>query len=284
MTDNTNFTYEKVKKITDFLRTKTGIEPTIGIICGSGLGGLAELVENKYVIDYADIPGFPISTVIGHAGRLVFGNLGSKKVVCMQGRFHAYEGHSMAKVTLPVRVMKLLGIDTLIVTNACGGLNENYKVGDVMIIKDHICLPALAGIGPLVGLNDDEFGTRFTALSDAYDKDLRKLAKEVAAELGVDKFLHEGVYAMQLGPFYETIAECKLIRNLGADVVGMSTAPEVMVARHCGLRCFGLSLVTNEAIFDYDTERKANHVEVLETAANRGAQMCEFVSKICTRI
>lgn len=202
----------------------------------------------------------------------------------MQGRFHGYEGHSMSKVTLPVRVMKLLGIDTLIVTNACGGLNEGFKVGDIMIIKDHICIPSLAGNGPLVGLNDDKFGTRFTALSDAYDRNLRKLAKEIGNELGMTEYLREGVYAMQLGPFFETIAECKMLKTFGADVVGMSTAPEVMVARHCGLRCLGLSLVTNEAVLDYDTERKANHAEVLETAAVRGAQMCKYVSTICTRI
>ncbi|CAH1778768.1 unnamed protein product [Owenia fusiformis] len=276
--------YEECDKIAQHLLSKTRHRPKIGIICGSGLGGLAESVENKESFSYKEIPQFPVSTVPGHAGRLVFGKLGGKEVVAMQGRFHPYEGYPLSLCTLPVRVMKLMGVETLIVTNAAGGLNESYEVGDVMVIKDHINMPGFSGNNPLIGENEDKFGPRFPAMSSGYDRNLRKMALEIGKELKFDNFMHEGVYVMLGGPCFETIAECKLLRICGADVTGMSTVHEVIMARHCGMRAFGMSLVTNKCVMDYDEDRKANHEEVLETSKRRGEDMQKLVTKMIERI
>lgn len=276
------YSYEQIHQIANYLLEKTRTRPTIGIICGSGLGGLAESIEDRDLFPYHKIPSFPTSTVPGHAGRLVFGKLRGKQVVCMQGRFHPYEGYPLWKCAMPVRVMKLLGVETLIVTNAAGGLNSDYKVGDVMIIRDHLNLPGFSGNNPLLGSNDDRFGPRFPAMSEAYDKDLRLLAQKVAKELDMEKILRQGVYSMQGGPCFETVAECRALKMLGADVTGMSTVHEVITARHSGIRVFGLSLVTNECVSEYDLpkEKFATHAEVLETGRERGKLVQTFISQI----
>ncbi|RXM95938.1 Purine nucleoside phosphorylase [Acipenser ruthenus] len=301
------YTYEEYKVTADWLLANTEHRPLIAIICGSGLGGLAEILKDQKVFSYSDIPNFPQSTVHGHAGRLVFGTLKGKSCVCMQGRFHLYEGYPIWKrqtksagksanklltlsrsvefsaehlVTFPIRIFRLLGVETAIVTNAAGGLNENYKVGDIMLIKDHLNMPGFAGNNPLVGPNDERFGLRFPCMSDAYDRDLRKLAKTVARDLGYSDFLKEGVYCVLGGPSFETIAECNMLKRLGADAVGMSTVHEVIVARHCGMRVFGLSLITNKAVMDYNSESKANHEEVLQTGRERASQLEEMISRL----
>ncbi|XP_028449721.1 purine nucleoside phosphorylase 5b [Perca flavescens] len=276
--------YEECRTTADWLRSNTQVRPTVGIVCGSGLGGLAEKIKDPQVFKYCDIPNFPRSTVHGHAGQLVFGTLKGKPCVCMQGRFHLYEGHPIQKITLPMRVFKLMGVETVILTNAAGGLNQDYKVGDVMILKDHINMPGFAGITPLAGPNDERFGVRFPCMSDAYDRELRQLAHDVASELGYDNFLREGVYCFLGGPSFETIAECRMLHSLGADAVGMSTVHEVIVARHAGMRVFALSLISNRSVMDYDSQEKANHEEVLETGMMRAEQLEKLVSTMVTRL
>jgi purine-nucleoside phosphorylase len=235
-------------------------------------------MKNKVEFPYGEIPHFPVSTVAGHAGKLVVGHLAEVPIVCMQGRFHFYEGYPLWKCAMPVRVLKLMGIEVLIVTTAAGGLNEEYKVGDVMIIKDHINFPGFAGHHPLVGPNDERFGTRFPPMNTAYDKDLRILAKQVTAELGMSDFVREGVYTMVGGPNFETVAELRMLRMLGVDAVGMSTVPEVITARHCGMRILGFSLITNEAITEYDVEEEASHEEVVETGQRRQEDLKRFMT------
>ncbi|XP_034267396.1 purine nucleoside phosphorylase [Pantherophis guttatus] len=278
------YTYEDYKRTADWLLSKTKHRPRVAIICGSGLGGLADLLKDQVVFDYAKIPNFPQSTVVGHAGKLVFGNLSGTPTVVMQGRFHMYEGYPLWKVTFPVRIFHLLGVETLIVTNAAGGLNPAFKVGDIMVIQDHINIPGFSGQNPLMGPNDERFGVRFPAMSDAYNEDLRKLAVTVASEIGCSGCMREGVYCALGGPNYETIAECRLLQKLGVDAVGMSTVPEVIVARHCGLRVFGFSLITNKAILDYDTKEKANHEEVLEASRQSARTLEKLVAMMVERI
>ncbi|XP_077154230.1 purine nucleoside phosphorylase isoform X1 [Ranitomeya variabilis] len=272
------YTYEEYKQTADWLMSKTEHRPAVAIVLGSGLGGLGELLKDQMAFNYGDIPNFPHSTVPGHAGRLIFGNLNGKPCVCMQGRFHAYEGYPLWKVTFPIRVFRLIGVETLIVTNAAGGLNQDYSIGDVMVIMDHINMPGFAGQNPLIGPNEDRFGPRFPPMSDAYDKDLRKLALAVGQELGFSEKMREGVYCSLGGPNFETIAECKFLSSLGADAVGMSTVPEVIVARHCGLKVLGISLITNKAVMDYNSEVTANHEEVLQA----GKDSARFLEKMVT--
>lgn len=255
--------YDQVAEATAAIRAHTALQPAVGIILGSGLGDLANEVQDARAIPYAEIPHFLRSTVHGHAGRLLLGTLEGMPVVMMQGRFHFYEGYPLQAITLPVRVMHALGARTLIVTNAAGGLNPAYRPGDFMLIRDHINLPGMAGANPLMGPNDERLGERFPALAHAYDAALRQLAREAAARYA-NTTLHEGVYVMVSGPSYETGAELKFLRAMGADAVGMSTAPEVIVARHMGMRVLGLSLITNAATGD-DSEQ-VNHAEVLSTA------------------
>ncbi|XP_047130669.1 purine nucleoside phosphorylase isoform X1 [Hydra vulgaris] len=276
--------FEDVKSISDFLLSKTQLRPTIGVICGSGLGGLVNNIENKEEFSYEDIPGFPVSTVKGHAGKLVFGTIKEKILVCLQGRFHFYEGHGINKCTLPVRVMALLGIKTLIVTNAAGGINRGFSVGDIMVIKDHIGIPCLAGISPLVGLNDERFGPRFPSMNGVYDNNYQKLALDISGELGYGDFIKSGVYCMVSGPCYETPAELRFIQTIGGDAVGMSTVPEVIVAAHMGIKCLGLSLITNYCILDYETKNAPNHAEVLEVAQRRSECVLEIVTKFIANI
>jgi purine-nucleoside phosphorylase len=235
-----------------YLQSATRQKPTVVIICGSGFGSVVDCMKECEVVEFTDIPNFASCTVPGHAGRLVFGTLGGVSLVCMQGRLHAYEEHSMWQLTFPVRVMADMGVKILIATNACGAVNTDYKVGDLMIVKDHINLPGLGGLNPLVGIVDERFGTRFPFLNGAYNRKLRLLAWSVSRRLGLVRYIHEGVYLVQCGPSFETPAELRMIRTMGADVVGMSTAPEVIVARQCGLLCFGLSLIANICILDDD--------------------------------
>ena len=227
------------------VRMRFGARPDVAIILGTGLGRLATEIEADAVIEYADIPGFPLSTVESHAGRLLCGRLGGKTVIAMQGRFHRYEGYSLQQVTFPVRVMRALGAETLVVSNACGGLNPLWSAGDLMLIADHI---NLLGDSPLIGPNDDRLGPRFPDLSMPYDAALRGIAREVAAERGMA--LREGVYVAVAGPNLETRAEYRFLRAVGADVVGMSTVPEVVVAIHSGMRVLGVSIITDMCLPD----------------------------------
>eukprot|EP00094_Tigriopus_californicus_P010661 TCALIF_10285-PA protein Name:"Similar to PNP Purine nucleoside phosphorylase (Bos taurus)" AED:0.28 eAED:0.28 QI:0/0.4/0.33/0.83/0.8/0.83/6/523/330 len=286
-----NLAYNKVKASSDFLMNNTKYRPKIAVICGSGLehdlnplADLANLLEQPDIFEYNNIPNFPTSTVPGHKSRMLFGTLNGIQVMLMQGRFHAYEGYSLSKVAMPVRVMKLCGIKKLIVTNAAGGLNPNFKVGDVMIIKDHINLPGFTGVHPLRGPNDPRFGSRFFAVNDCYMKRIRDQASEVVMEQKLEKCFHEGVYAMLGGPNFETVAELKMLRICGVDAVGMSTIPEVLVAHHCGIAVFGFSLITNECIVEEDSNLFANHEEVIEAANSRKDLLSKFVSEIIKRM
>uniref|UniRef100_A0A667Y9B2 Purine nucleoside phosphorylase n=1 Tax=Myripristis murdjan TaxID=586833 RepID=A0A667Y9B2_9TELE len=270
-------------KTADWLLSQTKHRPQVAIICGSGLGMLADALKCQDAFHYTDIPGFPQSTVQGHAGRLVFGELKGKTCVCMQGRFHMYEGHSLCKTTFPVRVFKLLGVETLIVTNAAGSLADGLKPGDIMIIKDHVNFPGLGGFNPLNGPNDDKFGPRFPAMSACYNPGLRCLAMDIAKQQGVAELVQEGVYAAVGGPNFETIAEAKLMHRLGVDAVGMSTAPEVVVAVHCGLRVFGISLITNKVVKSYEDRECVNHEGVLEVSKLRSHTLQQLVSELVSR-
>ncbi|KAL2084534.1 hypothetical protein ACEWY4_020052 [Coilia grayii] len=275
--------FEDCKQTTEWLLSHTWMRPKIAVVCGSGLGLLADNVTNQQAFRYEDIPNFPISTVPGHEGRLVFGHVNDKACVFMQGRVHLYEGYSLCKVTFPVRVFKLMGVETIIVTNASGGLCEDFKVGDIMVIKDHINLPGFAGQHPLCGPNDERFGIRFPCMSDAYSKVLRKMAMAVSHDLGYSNFMREGVYCMVSGPNFETIAEARMLHVLGSDSVGMSTVPEVTVAKHCGLRVLGLSLITNKVSLDYSREEKVHHEEVLGIGVMRAEMLRKLLQNFIGR-
>ncbi len=246
----------------EVIRSKTQKSPAFGLVLGSGLGGLAEALAERVVIPYEVIPGWPRSTVHGHSGQLVIGELEGQMVVAQQGRAHFYEGYTPQQITFPIRVMHLLGVHTVILTNAAGGLNPDYQVGDLMLLNDHINFVGMTGNNPLMGPNDDSFGPRFVGMAQTYDRHLRRLAREAAAGTGVR--LHEGVYVCLSGPTFETPAEIRMLRTLGGDAVGMSTVHEVLVARHGGLRVMACSGITNVAIDAVDTELEANHEEVLE--------------------
>ena len=251
--------YDKIRESAEYILERVDKKPSIGLILGSGLGELANSIEGAKMFPYGDIPNFPVSTVEGHEGRLVIGEIEGKTVAAMQGRFHYYEGYDMNSVTFPVRVMKLLGIETIMVTNAAGGVNESYTPGDLMLISDQL---NLSGDNPLKGKNMDEFGVRFPDMSNAYDKELREVVRSVAKNAGVE--LKEGVYACMSGPTYETPAEIRMLRGLGADAVGMSTVPEVIVAIHSGMKVIGISCITNMAAGILD--QPLDHSEVIETS------------------
>jgi purine-nucleoside phosphorylase len=250
---------EKIEQAAAMIQKQSSVQPRIGLILGSGLGVLADEIEEADVIPYEKIPHFPVSTVEGHAGRLVIGRLKGQAVIAMQGRFHLYEGYPLEAVTFPIRVMKRLGVETALITNAAGGINESFRAGDLMLIRDHINFMFR---NPLVGPNDPELGDRFPDMTEAYDADLRRLAKGVAEKLGID--LKEGVYAAMLGPSYETPAEIRMLRTVGGDAVGMSTVPEVIVARHAGIRVLGISCIANMAAGILP--QPLSHEEVMETA------------------
>ncbi len=267
----------QIKASADFILNKTKYKPEIGLILGSGLGSIADTIENAEYYNYCDIPNFPTSTVEGHAGRLVIGKLGNKIVVAMQGRFHYYEGYSMEKITFPVRVMKLLGVSKLVVTNACGAVNKDFKAGDLMVITDHI---NFSGSNPLFGHNLDDFGPRFPDMSEAYNKDLRSKVFAAGKELNIP--LREGVYVMFSGPTYETPAEVRMAKILGGDAVGMSTVPEVIVANHCGIKTVGISCLTNMAAGILD--QPLNHEEVIETSNRVKQDFINLMNKVIETI
>ncbi|KAK1943937.1 Purine nucleoside phosphorylase [Phytophthora citrophthora] len=275
---------ERIDVINNFLQERVTTRPLIGVICGSGLGGLSKCLSNQEIIKYEDIPQFPRSTVEGHAGELVFGNLNGIRVVCMRGRFHCYEGYSMQEVTLPVRAMYLLGIKYLLVTNAAGGLNPDYNVGDLMILNDHLNMPGLSGHHPLIGPNDTRFGGRFTPLSNCYDEKLQDLAYNVAEKLGIADKTRRGVYCFVSGPTYETPTEVRFLRLVGCDAVGMSTAPEAIVAAHCGLKTIGLSIITNKALFPGEKGSAASHDEVIETVEAAQQDIETFVRDLIVAV
>ncbi len=268
---------DKIKQTAQYLRERIkGEMPKTGIILGTGLGALVDHIEDKQYFPYADIPNFPISTVEGHAGQLIVGNLGGKRVLGMQGRFHYYEGYDMKQVTFPVRVMKELGIGTLFVSNASGGMNKDFRVGDVMIITDHInFFPE----NPLRGKNYDELGPRFPAMTEAYSKRLIKLADDIAAEKGL-RIVH-GVYIGVTGPTFETPAEYEAFRVLGADAVGMSTVPEVIVANHAGMTVFGLSVITD--LGGKEITEAPSHEEVQKAAVKAQPTVVEIMRELVKR-
>ncbi|MBA4317754.1 MAG: purine-nucleoside phosphorylase [Flavobacterium sp.] len=251
--------WEQVQETVSFIKAKTNFTPEYGVILGSGLGSFTDDIQIEFTLPYTEIPNFPVSTVQGHKGALVFGTIGTKKVVAMQGRFHFYEGYSMKEVTFPVRVMKYLGVEKLIVSNASGGVNSNYNVGDIVLIKDHVnMMPE----HPLRGKNDERFGPRFVNMSEPYSKKMILKAKELAENLNIK--VQDGVYLGLQGPTFETLAEYKMVKNIGADCVGMSTVPEVIVARHMEMETFGLSVITDMG--DEESIETISHDEVLEAA------------------
>ncbi|KAJ2780819.1 Purine nucleoside phosphorylase [Coemansia javaensis] len=306
----THAPYETYAQAVDFVRGQVGgRRPEVGIVCGSGLSSLADTLEGDVVaVKYDDIPGFVRSTVEGHKGQLVFGTLSGKQVVCMQGRFHCYEGYTAHQAAFPIRVLHLLGVKALLVTNAAGGINPDYNVGDVALIADHLSLPGIAGSCALIGPNLDEFGLRFPSISDLYTPRLRHIAARVylthASLRAERKFrLHEGVYAWCYGPCFESRAELRALRTMGADLVGMSTVPETVVAKHCGMEVLAMSLVTNRCVSrrEQDTieavaaemagkapeivaEDFPHHEEVLQAAAARTSDVQEFVRCIVREI
>lgn len=260
---HTHYSVREYDEAAAHINDRLSRKPDIGLILGSGLSPLAAAIENSVAIPYDEIPHFPTSTVEGHAGQLVIGQLAGVQVCAMQGRFHFYEGYTPQQITFPVRVMQRLGVGTLIVTNAAGGLNPSFRAGDLMLIEDHINLVGMAGNHPLYGPNLDEFGLRFPSMTRSYSARLRALLLETAEELGIP--VQQGVYAMVAGPSFETPAEVRFLRAAGADAVGMSTAPEVIVACHAGMDVLGISSITNVAVDALDTEADTSHTEVLET-------------------
>jgi len=262
--------FEQIEAAVVAIRKRSGETPRVGIILGTGLGGLAEQIESPIAIDYEEIPNFPRSTAVSHRGRLVCGNLEGVPIVAMEGRFHQYEGYPLKQITLPVRVMKALGAETMIVTQAVGGMNPLYRAGDVMIIDDQI---NLMGDNPLVGVNDDRLGPRFPDMSAPYDAPLMEIAVKIARQH--DWTLHRGVYVAMLGPTYETRAEYRMARRMGGDVVGMSTVPEVVTARHAGMCVLGLSTITN--VGSPDTPSQTSGHDVLAAAATAADKLTKLV-------
>lgn len=251
--------WEKVQQTVSYIKQQTSYTPEYGVILGSGLGSFTEDMEIEFTLPYNEIPNFPVSTVQGHKGALVFGTIGDKKVVAMQGRFHYYEGYDMQQVTFPVRVMKYLGVDKLIVSNASGGVNVNYKVGDIVLLKDHV---NMFPEHPLRGINDERFGPRFVNMSEPYSTKMIVKAKELAKRLDIK--VQDGIYLGLQGPTFETLAEYKMVKILGCDCVGMSTVPEVIVARHMDMEIFGISVITDMG--NEESIEEVNHAEVLKAA------------------
>ncbi len=267
----------KIDESLKVIREKTDDSYPIGIILGTGLGGLVSEIEVTHEIDYSDIPHFPLSTVESHSGKLIFGKVNGKNVVAMQGRFHFYEGYSMQQITYPVRVMKFLGVETLIVSNACGGMNPVYSRGDIMIMNDHI---NLIGDNPLIGKNEDKLGPRFPDMSEPYDKGLSELAEKVALENKIK--VQKGVYIAVAGPNLETKAEYRFLRATGADVVGMSTVPENIVANHMGMKVLGISIITDECF--PDSLKEVNMQEIIETAVQAEPKMTTIMKEVIRQL
>ena len=268
---------KKIEETVAFLRTKTDAQPGIGIILGTGLGALVEDIDVEISISYSEIPNFPISTVEFHAGKLIFGTLCGKSIVAMQGRFHYYEGYSMQQITFPVRVMKFLGVHTLLVSNACGGINAGIKPGDIMLITDHI---NLLGDNPLIGENDDTLGPRFPDMSEPYSRALIQLTEDIARNEKID--VKKGVYAAMTGPNLETGAEYKFLRTIGADVVGMSTIPEDIVAIHSGMQVLGFSVITDACV--PEELKPANIPEIINTAKEAEPKLTLLIKNVVEKI
>lgn len=263
----------KIKDASEYILQNTLKRPKIGIILGSGLGDYAESLENVDYLEYKKIPHFPVSTIQGHKGRFVI----SDDVICMQGRFHFYEGYPMKEVTIPIRVMKKIGIEKLIITNAAGGVNTDFNAGDLMIIQDHI---NFMGANPLMGRNNDDFGDRFPDMSEAYDKDMIKITEDTANKIGID--IKKGVYMAFSGPSYETPAEVKMSRILGADAVGMSTVPEVIVANHSGIKVLGISCITNMAAGVLN--KPLTHEEVIENSSKSKDKFIKLINELLKKL
>ncbi|GAB7360171.1 hypothetical protein MBLNU230_g7933t1 [Neophaeotheca triangularis] len=310
----TSSVYEKAVETVEFLRHKLPQDlsrPRVAIVCGSGLGGLTTTVNEGFVdFAYKDVPNMPLSRVAGHEGRMMFGTMGPQQVpvVLLVGRAHFYEGHAMDVVTFATRICSVLEVETMILTNAAGGLNPDYSVGDIVCLNDHLNMAGLVGFHPLRGINEEEFGTRFPPLSDAYDLSLRMLAhrswKDLRQQSPSQRKMHEGVYAFVAGPSYETRTECRMLRGFGADLVGMSTVPEIVAARHSGMRVLGFSLVTNNAVLEpvvrgdspevagmsreqldeYMSRGRANHLEVLEAGKQAAIDMQGLVMRIVSEL
>jgi len=268
---------EKINETLEVIRKHTGETYPVGIILGTGLGGLVKEIEIKHEIDYAELPHFPLSTVESHKGKLIFGKINGKNVVAMQGRFHYYEGYSMQQITYPVRVMKFLGVETLLVSNACGGMNPIYRRGDVMLMLDHI---NLLGDNPLIGKNEDELGPRFPDMSEPYNLQLIELAENVALENKIK--VHKGVYVAVSGPNLETKAEYRFLRAIGADVVGMSTIPENIVANHMGMRVLGFSIITDECF--PDSLKPAVLDEIINAAMTAEPKMTLLMKEVIKKL
>lgn len=274
-------TIAHIREAADWIGSKTSLRPQVGLVLGSGLGPLADQVEQPVVIPYPDVPHFPVSTVEGHSGELVLGSLHGWPAIVMRGRAHYYEGYTMQQVTFPIRVMWALGVQYLIVTNAAGGLNPAFRAGDPMLITDHIGLANMVGLNPLYGPNIEEIGPRFPDMSQAYDPQLRQLALQAAADLGIT--LQQGVYIMLSGPNYETPADLRFLRLIGADAVGMSTVPEVTVAHHAGIRAMGLSGISNVAI-PAPGAPEVSHEEVLEAGEALVAKVGPLIKEVLRRL
>ena len=268
---------EKILETVDFIKSKTnGFEPEVGIVLGSGLGGLVNVIDIQYSLPYSEIPNFPVSTVAGHQGKLIMGTLSGRRVIAMQGRFHYYEGYSTKEVTFPIRVLKYLGIKLLVLSNASGGVNPDFRVSDIMFITDHINLLP----NPLIGKNDDRIGTRFPELSEAYNKNVLAMADQIAHELKIK--VQHGVYVGDTGPTYETPAEYNYYRIIGGDCVGMSTVPEVIVARHCGLPVFAVSVITD--LGGKDIAVQVTHEEVINAANVAEPKMTAILKEMLKRL
>ena len=273
-------TMEMIDEVTENIKKKTQYSPTVGLILGSGLGSLADAVSEPDVVPYPEIEGWPVSTVIGHSGQLVIGNLEGKSVLVMQGRSHFYEGYSMSLIGLPIRVMKRLGIETIMITNAAGAVNPEYQPGDLMLLTDHLNLIGMAGQNPLRGPNLEEFGPRFPDMSRVYDRDLQSLARQVAQDNDIN--LQQGVYVCLAGPSFETPADLRFLRAVGVDAVGMSTVPEATVARHSGMRVMGVSGISNKANLDGETE--TTHEEVLEAGNILVPKLTKLIRGVLSKI
>jgi purine-nucleoside phosphorylase len=269
--------FDRVERAAQAVRDHTSLVPEVGIILGTGLGGVAQEIEVDSSISYQEIPGFPLSTVESHAGRLILGRLGKRRVVAMQGRFHRYEGYSLPEVTFPVRVLHALGATTLVVSNACGGMNPLWAPGELVLISDHI---NLLGDNPLIGTNDERLGPRFPDMSAPYDPELRALARTAALELGI--VLREGIYVAVPGPNLETRAEYRMLRTIGADVVGMSTVPEVIVAQHAGMRTLGFSIITDQCL--PDALEPADIGRIIATAAQAEPSLTRLIRAVVERL
>jgi purine-nucleoside phosphorylase len=270
-------TYRRqVEEAAAAIRETVKLAPRIGLILGTGLGELARQIDAEHELPYGEIPNFPLSTVESHHGRLIFGRLAGVSVVAMQGRFHLYEGYSARQITFPVRVLGALGVDTLLISNACGGMNPSYSRGDLMLLTDHI---NLQGVNPLIGPNDDTWGPRFPDMSDPYDPELRRIATEAAEDLGLQ--LHQGVYVAVQGPNLETRAEYRFLRNIGADVVGMSTVPETIAAVHMGIRVMAISVITDECV--PETLQPVSLEDVLAAAAEAEPKLTQIMTAVVER-